>query len=563
MAMPTLPNGLVLKGESAAPRGRGIAAARIFQPGELIATFSSPSIAIPDSPHLSMTCSGCLLPSTSNPGSGPPSTSSQQLPRAVRACTGCRTVAYCSPACQRLDWTTGGHKAECKVFKRVRAEGHDFLPTPVRALVQVLLRPELAAAMADLQGHVDGFRRDAGKLWADMELQAMAALHYIGREGNAKNQAEAVEILCKLQVNSFSRLDEDLGQTGLFMNPALALVNHSCTPNAFVQFAGRKALLHAYQQIEKDEEVEISYIDCNMHLSHRREILKARYQFACNCPRCQGDLDVYQVCRRYPHLGLNRLSVAPDIEKPQDPPALGHLSGNESLRNTVEEIYPWCSVPLLGLSQPDKHKQLRRRWAACKALRDARSPAHAIEPLPRVLAEATIYFGEQGDFEYGLPISSFLATHVDPYKAAAPFAPQRVKGLLMIAKLLANIAPARLDTSSGGAKAVTSIKGLRGTISEALGKMDRVTTCQILCELVTYYAPAAHSKEWSVLGEAQEMLDDIAALPGRETEDALVKAFVRNPNGAEETRFFQQAVLSPLRELSALCLDVMDTEFGS
>jgi SET domain-containing protein len=61
-------------------------------------------------------------------------------------------------------------------------------------------------------------------------------------------------------VNSFNRLDESVGQTGLFTNPDLALVNHSCTPNAFVQFVGRKAVLHAYQKIREDEEIEISYI---------------------------------------------------------------------------------------------------------------------------------------------------------------------------------------------------------------------------------------------------------------------------------------------------------------
>lgn len=61
-------------------------------------------------------------------------------------------------------------------------------------------------------------------------------------------------------MNSFNRLDEDVEQTGLFMNSALAMVNHSCTPNAFVQFVGRKSVLHAYQEIGKDEEIEISYI---------------------------------------------------------------------------------------------------------------------------------------------------------------------------------------------------------------------------------------------------------------------------------------------------------------
>ena len=189
--MLVLPEGLVLKSASAGQRGRGIATSRSFQPGEIIATFGSPSIAIPDSPHLSTTCSGCLLPAS-------PGTSASQPARTVKACTGCRTVAYCSPACQKLDWTTGGHKAECKVFKRVRAEGHDFLPTPVRPLVQALLRPEISTAMEEMEGHVDKFRHESGKLWSDMELQAMAALHYLGRETNAKNLAEAIEILCKV-----------------------------------------------------------------------------------------------------------------------------------------------------------------------------------------------------------------------------------------------------------------------------------------------------------------------------------------------------------------------------
>lgn len=63
-----------------------------------------------------------------------------------------------------------------------------------------------------------------------------------------------------MQVNSFNMADADIEQSGLFLDPALAMVNHSCVPNAFVQFAGRKAMLRAYQEIKKDEEVEISYI---------------------------------------------------------------------------------------------------------------------------------------------------------------------------------------------------------------------------------------------------------------------------------------------------------------
>ncbi|KAJ3563570.1 hypothetical protein NPX13_g8149 [Xylaria arbuscula] len=415
--------------------------------------------------------------------------------------------------------------------------------------------------MEGMEGHVDKFRRESGKLWSDMELQAMAALHYLGRETNAKSLAQAIEVLCKSQVNSFNRLDEDVGQTGLFLNPTLAMVNHSCTPNGFVQFVGRRAVLHAYREIKKDEEIEISYIDCNLHLSYRQEALKARYHFTCNCPRCKDDMDIYQVCRGYPHLRLNHLSLAPDIQKPQHPQG-PDSSIAKSLSAIIEEIYSWCSTSLSGLSPPEKQKQLRQRWSACKLLRD--SCAYAIEPLPHVLAEASMYFGEQNKFTHSLCISSFIATQVEPYKTPAPFAPQRIKGVFIVAKLLANTAPADLGSADNPKNdLLVSNKSLVGRISAALGKIDQATMCQVLLEMVVYYAAAAHSKEWAIFNEAWDLLGDIEALQGRELEDAHVKAFMRNPNGAAERRFFDQAVVGPLQELSAFCFDVMDSEFGS
>lgn len=270
-------------------------------------------------------------------------------------------------------------------------------------------------------------------------------------------------------------------------------------------------------------------------------------------------MDVYQACRAYPHLRLNSLSLAPDIQTLQDPRG-PNLSKNETLSATIEDIYPWCSTPLLGLSAPEKQKQLRRRWSACKPLRDSR--AYAIEPLPHVLAEASMYFGEQGNFAHSLCISSFIATKIEPYKSAAPFAPQRVKGVFMVAKLLANTAPADLGPRTKEDSLISS-KSLVGKISTALGKMDQATMCQALLEMVVYYAPAAHSKGWAIFHEARDLLSDIGALQGRENEDALVKAFMRNPNGLDERQFFDQAVLGPLRELSKFCFDIMDSEFGS
>lgn len=267
------------------------------------------------------------------------------------------------------------------------------------------------------------------------------------------------------------------------------------------------------------------------------------------------------MCKVYPHLNLNSLSLAPGIQDPENSQISRPPTKHKSLKDIVEETYAWCSAALIGFSETERIKQLRQRWKAIKPL-TSKFHAHAVEPVPRVLTEASMHFAERGNFAYCLCISSFLATRIDPYKAAAPFAPQRVKGMLMIAKLLVN---ATAVESEGGTEpgALVSAKTMHGKISQVMRETDQATVCQVLLELVVRYAPAAHSRKWSVLYEAQDLLSDLESLQGRETGDALVKAFLRNPGGIEEKQFFEQAVLQPIHRLSELCLDIMDSEFGS
>ncbi|KAK4240992.1 hypothetical protein C8A03DRAFT_41507 [Achaetomium macrosporum] len=39
----------------------------------------------------------------------------------VMKCTGCGEVGYCSKECQVKGWNEGGHKADCKIIKAIRA----------------------------------------------------------------------------------------------------------------------------------------------------------------------------------------------------------------------------------------------------------------------------------------------------------------------------------------------------------------------------------------------------------------------------------------------------------
>lgn len=45
----------------------------------------------------------------------------------------------------------------------------------------------------------------------------------------------------------------------MLLEPTLAMANHSCIPNAMVQFVGRKAILRAETAIQTGDEIEISY----------------------------------------------------------------------------------------------------------------------------------------------------------------------------------------------------------------------------------------------------------------------------------------------------------------
>lgn len=64
----------------------------------------------------------------------------------------------------------------------------------------------------------------------------------------------------QLQTNAFSRTEEYYETGGVFLDTTLAMINHSCVPNAMVQFSGRSATLRSTSFIHPGDEIEISYI---------------------------------------------------------------------------------------------------------------------------------------------------------------------------------------------------------------------------------------------------------------------------------------------------------------
>jgi hypothetical protein len=158
--------------------GNGLAATQDIPSGSLILQIRSPFILVLETPKVDSFCSHCFLPLQDG---------------TRKRCTACKVVRYCSTACQRADWKLI-HQKECPVLKEV------LPPTPVRALIQVLLLYMSGSAQDDnrwqaLQAHLEEFRVEK-QGWEDLRLQAMFSVKY---SKTPPAQVElAIQILCRV-----------------------------------------------------------------------------------------------------------------------------------------------------------------------------------------------------------------------------------------------------------------------------------------------------------------------------------------------------------------------------
>ena len=72
----------------------------------------------------------------------------------------------------------------------------------------------------------------------------------------------------------------------------LAKLNHSCEPNASIEFMdSNQAWLLAYRDIKAGEELFISYVDDELDYDDRQFDLRT-YGFQCKCTKCERELTV-------------------------------------------------------------------------------------------------------------------------------------------------------------------------------------------------------------------------------------------------------------------------------
>lgn len=97
----------------------------------------------------------------------------------------------------------------------------------------------------------------------------------------------------------YATLDETVGQflnnegSGLYLTQSK--INHSCNPNAEIQFPYSNNVLQvtALRNIATNEEICISYLDdCQLNRSRhsRQKYLQENYLFTCDCVKCEEEI---------------------------------------------------------------------------------------------------------------------------------------------------------------------------------------------------------------------------------------------------------------------------------
>lgn len=145
--------------------GNGLFATDDFQPGDVIFRIRNPYILVLDNNTIETLCYHCL-------------SRVEYLPHCAR----CKSVRYCSKGCQAASWQEI-HKYECKIFRKVKNQGRPLLPTPVRALMQVLLLysngTDPDPSWKHLMTHRESFAQRSS-IWPDVLLQARGTVEYGG-----------------------------------------------------------------------------------------------------------------------------------------------------------------------------------------------------------------------------------------------------------------------------------------------------------------------------------------------------------------------------------------------
>ncbi|KAJ3912452.1 hypothetical protein F5877DRAFT_54030 [Lentinula edodes] len=283
--------------------GRGIWTQSPIRAGNVIFV-TKPYAAALSSPKLTSYCSYCFEQTGMN---------------GLRRCTKCRVTHYCDCNCQTNDWAI--HKHECSSLQNwsQAAPSSDYPPPSdaIRCLSRMLWKmrkqgphARQARELASMQSHRSSLKPSA---YETHTYLAHSLVQYLGlsspgdmEQYSLSSAADLVDTISRFVTNTFTVTDPTLIPLGAAVSPVVALINHSCDPNAVVVFPRvstdpkvQEPLMQviAIRDIYPGEElcscyiflqasILTSYIDATLPTNLRQQALNETYNFKCICHLC-------------------------------------------------------------------------------------------------------------------------------------------------------------------------------------------------------------------------------------------------------------------------------------
>ncbi|KAH6904885.1 hypothetical protein BKA70DRAFT_1294081 [Coprinopsis sp. MPI-PUGE-AT-0042] len=289
--------------------GRSLYSQSAFRPGDTIIALR-PHISVLSTSHLDSHCSACCSPAEDS--------------QALKRCATCKVVMYCEKACQDRDWPQ--HKQECSALKQWMTQSPPDASSPseigppndaIRALARILWRKvklgtdsTFSKEFGAMQSHRTTKPSDPSTQEAEATTHlAHGLIQYMGLKSpqdlepfGIRSAGDLVDLVSRFTSNTFTLATPSLSPIGACVSPAVALINHSCDPNAVVVFPRsasskeHEPLLQvvAIKAIQPGEEISTSYVDTTLPRPLRRQALKETYHFVCKCTLCvpKGKADI-------------------------------------------------------------------------------------------------------------------------------------------------------------------------------------------------------------------------------------------------------------------------------
>ncbi|KAJ7152676.1 hypothetical protein C8R43DRAFT_476122 [Mycena crocata] len=268
--------------------GRGLWAKKRCAPGQVLLAVKPHAAALSNS-RLDSHCSQCF-------GSGSGAT--------LKRCTKCQAIYYCDSTCQNIDWPL--HKHECAALQRIVASGDTSIPSDaIRCLGRIMWKRQKQGPTSAwtreidmLQSHNQDIKPSAYELHAHL---AISLVRYLGLSSPSEiasfgmaSGGDLANFVSRFVTNTFTITDPSLTPLGASVSPSVALINHSCDPNAVVVFPrtlsnpAQEPLMQvvALREISADEEILTAYVDTTLPRVIRQASLNETYLFSCACNLC-------------------------------------------------------------------------------------------------------------------------------------------------------------------------------------------------------------------------------------------------------------------------------------